>query len=175
MGLSATPWIPCCRRLSVSRQTQPALMQTPRGALAPEFRSSGRPTKWGDRQQHRSDWDDSPAAVRTLPSTLRKLQVSLATPGRGGRSWRAGLVPLACSSAVSVFSGGTGGGGADQRWPGGAMGKRPEPGSRPPLRPHGSQPHRCRPWSVDRGPGVVRRLVRGPRHQWSVRHGAGTS
>ena len=46
-------------------------MQTPRGALAPEFRSSGRPTKWGDRQQHRSDWDDSPAAVRTLPGTLR--------------------------------------------------------------------------------------------------------
>ena len=42
-------------------------MQTPRGALAPEFRSSGRPTKWDDRQQHRSDWDDSPAAVRTLP------------------------------------------------------------------------------------------------------------
>jgi hypothetical protein len=39
---------------------------------------------------------------------------------------------LACSSAVSVFSGGTGGGGADQRWPGGAMGKRPEPGSRAP-------------------------------------------
>ena len=59
-------------------------MQTPRGALAPEFRSSGRPTKWGDRQQHRSDWDDSPAAVRTLPGTLRKLLLSLATR-RGGR------------------------------------------------------------------------------------------
>ena len=58
-------------------------MQTPRGALAPEFRSSGRPTKWGDRQQHRSDWDDSPAAVRALPGTLRKLLVSLATPGPG--------------------------------------------------------------------------------------------
>ena len=108
-------------------------MQTPRGALAPEFRSSGRPTKWGDRQQHRSDWDDSPAAVRTLPGTLRKLLVSLRKSWAGAGSWRAGLVPLACSSAVSVFSRAAGGGGAGQRWCGGAMGKRPEPGSRAPL------------------------------------------
>ena len=65
--------------MSVSRQTQPALMQTPRGALAPEFRSSGRPTKWGDRQQHRSDWDDSPAAVRTLPAPWCSAKATLGT------------------------------------------------------------------------------------------------
>ena len=109
--------------MSVSRQTQPALMQTPRGALACGFRSSGRPTKWDDRQKHRSDWDDSPAAVRTLPSTLRKLQVSLATPGRGGRSWRAGLVPLACSSAMAGFPGARGAAGRTRGGVGGLWAK----------------------------------------------------
>ena len=116
-------------------------MQTPRGALAPEFRSSGRPTKWGDRQQHRSDWDDSPAAVRTLPGTLRKLVVSLATR-RGGRCLAGWLgVPLACSSAGACFLGVRGAAGRIRCGLGGLLAKGRGRVPALLLQPPGSRPY----------------------------------
>ena len=118
-------------------------MQTPRGALAPEFRSSGRPTKWGDRQQHRSDWDDSPAAVRTLAGTLRKLVVSLATR-RGGRCLAGWLgVPLACSSAGACFLGVRGAAGRIRCGLGGLLAKGRGRVPALLLQPPGSRPYCC--------------------------------